>query len=149
MTPTDRLAAATTVFLDTAPVIYFIEGNPRYLAPLRPLFDRFDRGDAEAVVTPITLAECLVHPLRRGDQDPADVFGRLLASGHPTLMVDIDALIGRRAAEMRAMHNLTLTDSLQLSAAIAAECDAFLTNDRRLQRIPEARVIIIDDLQPA
>lgn len=42
-------------------------------------------------------------------------------------MVDIDALLGRQAAELRAIHNLALTDWLQLSASIAAECDAFLT----------------------
>jgi predicted nucleic acid-binding protein len=146
MTAIERLAGASTVFLDTAPVIYLVEGNPRYIAALRPLFERIDAGDAEAVVTPITLAECLVHPLRRGDRALTDTFGRLLASGHPTLMVDIDALIGRRAAELRATHNLTLTDSLQLSASIAAECDVFLTNDRRLERVNEARVIVLDDM---
>jgi hypothetical protein len=32
------------VFLDTAPVIYFVEKSERYLDAVRPIFDRIDQG---------------------------------------------------------------------------------------------------------
>jgi hypothetical protein len=57
-----RLSTARRVFLDTAPVIYYVEGNTRYVAALDPLFRRLDAGALEAVSSPVTLAECLVHP---------------------------------------------------------------------------------------
>jgi predicted nucleic acid-binding protein len=52
------------------------------------------------------------------------------------------------AAEMRAQHNLTLTDAFQASIAIKSNCDAFLTNDSVLKRITSTNVILLDDLEP-
>ncbi len=34
------LARATRIFVDTAPVIYFVEQHPRYLPLVEPVFDR-------------------------------------------------------------------------------------------------------------
>ena len=52
------------IFLDTAPVIYFVEKNPSFAPKVQPIFDRLDNGKLSAVVSPITLAECLVLPYK-------------------------------------------------------------------------------------
>ncbi|MGA1844796.1 MAG: type II toxin-antitoxin system VapC family toxin [bacterium] len=52
------------LFLDTAPLIYFVEKHPTYAKHLRPVFDRIDKGKLSAFTSPITLAECLVQPCR-------------------------------------------------------------------------------------
>ncbi len=31
------------IFLDTAPLIYFVEKHPEYISRLQPVFERFDR----------------------------------------------------------------------------------------------------------
>jgi predicted nucleic acid-binding protein len=36
-------------------------------------------------------------------------------------------------------------DSIQIAAAIAIEADAFLTNDDRLKRIKEVKVLVLED----
>ena len=66
MSLTDRLKKARRIFLDTSPVIYYVEKNPTFASKLQPLFDRFDDGNLMAVVSPITLAECLVLPYKLG-----------------------------------------------------------------------------------
>lgn len=146
MTPREHVMMAQSIFLDTAPIIYLVERHTRYFEAIRPVFNRFDAEEAMAVVTPVTLAECLVHPLRNQDDRLADAFNVILSSGHPTLMVDLDAIVGRLAASLRVQYGVTLTDALQLTAAIEAECDLFLTNDRRLQRVVEITVATVDDL---
>ena len=54
------------LFLDTAPAIYFLERHPAYFARMEAFF-RIRRDRKIVIVTsPVTLAECLVHPFRRG-----------------------------------------------------------------------------------
>ena len=42
---------------------------------------------------------------------------------------------------------MRLPDALQLAVAIEQGCEAFLTNDRRLARLTELRVLVLDDLE--
>jgi hypothetical protein len=55
------------VGLDTMPVIYFIESNPKYIDLVRSFFQAVDRGEVTVVTSMVTLLEVLVHPVRRGD----------------------------------------------------------------------------------
>jgi len=47
----------------------------------------------------------------------------------------------RAAAQLRAATGVQTPDSLQLVAALAAGCTAFLTNDRDLPTIPGLRIL--------
>ena len=63
-----------------------------------------------------------------------------------TLKEIIDQTASRKAAQLRANYNLSLTDALQLAVAIDANCDAFLTNDGELKRVVELNVIIMGEM---
>jgi len=145
---TDRLQAVKRLFLDTAPVIYFVEKNDRYLALLRAVFDTIDQGAIVAVTSPVTLAECLIVPYRLGQTQLLQAFEDLIVNGDNTVFVVIDDETARRAAELRAKYNLTLTDTIQLATALTADCDSFLTNDMALKRVAELNVIVLDDTEP-
>jgi predicted nucleic acid-binding protein len=144
----DALQGVSRVFLDTAPVIYHLESNPTYSAVVAQIFAEIVGGTVAAVTSPITLAECLVHPLRRGDTTLAQRFEDFIVRGRNTVFVIITDATATAAAEMRAQHNLTLTDAFQASIAIKSNCDAFLTNDSVLKRITSTNVILLDDLEP-
>ena len=64
--------ASKIVYLDTAPLIYFIEGYSIYQKKLARLFDLADKGDLSFVTSTITLLEVLVKPLREGQPAIAD-----------------------------------------------------------------------------
>jgi predicted nucleic acid-binding protein len=143
----EAIAGVSRLFLDTAPVIYHVQSNPAYRSRTRAVFQRLSEGAFEAVASAITLAECLVHPLRAGDADLAGQFRNTITRGANTLYVGVDAVV-ERAAGIRARYGLRLLDSLQLAAALASGCDAFLTNDHGLRRVEQIRVIVLDDLEP-
>ncbi len=63
----DALAPGSRLFLDSAPVIYYVERHPHYLSLVDVLFDALDDETIEAVTSPVTLAECLILPLRVGN----------------------------------------------------------------------------------
>ena len=47
----EHLQTVTQIFLDTAPVIYFVEKNPRYVEVARVVFDLIDSGSLSAVTS--------------------------------------------------------------------------------------------------
>lgn len=147
MTIADALRTVTRLFLDTAPVIYYVERNPVYSARVDDIFDRIDAGNPVAVTSAITLAECLVVPIRQGLVAAQQDFTDLIVTGANVTFVVLDAPIARTAAELRARYNLALGDAFQVAAALAAGCDALLTNDHGLLRVRELTILVLDDLE--
>jgi predicted nucleic acid-binding protein len=143
----DALLGVNKLFLDTAPVIYYVEQHPNYVSVVAEIFDRIDRGDVRAVLSPVTLAECLVVPYRSGSVLLQQEFLDVLAHGDNTDLVLIDHAIGRDAAELRARYNLGLLDALQVACALNTGCEALLTNDTRLRRVIELRIVVVEDLE--
>lgn len=141
------LQNVSRVLLDTAPVIYFVEKNPRYFSLVAEIFDRIDKGDLEAITTPVTLAEALVIPYRNNLSQLQKDFSDLIIFGGNTTCLSINPVIGQETAKLRARYNLSLTDAIQVSAALYAGCEAFLTNDRGLKRVTELRILILEDLE--
>ena len=146
MTATDALRGVTRLFLDTAPVIYHVESHPTYRARAASVFSLIDAGVVPAVTSPVTLAECLAGPCKRGLHALVTDFIDAIVRGAHTEFVPIDAAMAEAAARLRAAHGITLSDALQFAAAREARCHALLTNDLALRRVPGVRVIVLDDL---
>jgi predicted nucleic acid-binding protein len=85
-------------------------------------------------------------PLQKDDRELAVVFAELLVGGPNTEFQVIDATVATMAADISVRHNLRLPDSFQLAAAVTAGCDAFLTNDAQLRRVPGIHVVILDQI---
>ena len=145
MNISDVLTGVSRLFLDTAPVIYFVERNPHFIHSVDPIFERLEI-DITAVVSPITLAECLIHPLRLGLADLEQAFIDVLQQDE-VMFVDIDPSIAREAARIRMRYNLHLPDSLQIATALMADCQAFLSNDETLKRVTELKVLLVGELK--
>jgi predicted nucleic acid-binding protein len=143
----EALQGITHLFLDTAPVIYYVEEHPLFLATVTPIFDRIDSGLLIAVTSPVTLAECLVAPYRLSLIKLQQDFFDLIVHGRYTTFMPLDHEIARQAAELRARYNVTLPDALQIAAALSAGCEAFLTNDGNLDRVKELRVLVVGELE--
>ena len=63
-----RLVKGKTVFLDTAPFIYFIEKNSRYHDLIKPVISLIDAQEAQGITSTMTLLEVLVRTLRDGNK---------------------------------------------------------------------------------
>lgn len=143
----ERLQTVNRLFLDTAPVIYYVEGNERYLPLVQMVFDRLDAGLLTAVTSPITLAECLVIPYRLNRTDLRQAFTDLITGGNGAEFTPLDQTQAGLAAELRARYNLSLADAFQVATALNANCDAFLSNDIALNRVTEIDVIVLEDME--
>ncbi len=93
----EALLGVTRLFLDSAPVICFVEKNPEYFDRAAEFFRRIDDENIVAVSSTVTLAECRVHPIRNGNAKLVDDFTEVLVSP-PSVFVELDAAIGRHAS---------------------------------------------------
>jgi len=126
----EQLDLIRQVFLDTAPVIYFVEKNPDFSEKVHAVFSRLDDGKLIAVVSPITLAECLVLPYKIPNLDIAQIFLDLLVNSESVLFYPIDEVTADKAADLRARYNTDVTNRPE-----------GLTNSTRFPRQPSGRSV--------
>jgi len=144
----DALQGVTSILLDTAPVIYHLEKNPAFASTLDCFFRIRAERQILLVTTPITLAECLVHPIQNGRTELQSHYESLIVRGENTAFQPIGEREGIFAAHLRAKYGLTLADAFQVAIAQLADCQALLTNDAALTKVTEIRVLLVGDLQP-
>jgi predicted nucleic acid-binding protein len=136
------LPGIRTLFLDTAPVIYWVEQNPQYFPIVSVIFDRILNSMLMAVTSPITLAECLVHPYALNQTELQRNFINLIVNTENITFKTIDTSM----LAIRAKYNLQLPDAFQIAVALNAECEAFLTNDTAFRRVTELQILILNEL---
>lgn len=134
------------IFLDTAPLIYFIEGNSQYQEKLNQVFDSNDKGDFAFITSSITLLEVLVKPLKEKQPKLVERYINILTNARGIEIFEVTNAISIKAAELRAKYNLRTPDAIQLATAIEFNADYFLTNDFKLKLVSEVKSIVLSEL---
>ena len=140
-----KLENVSTVALDTAALIYYVEAHPTYCSLVEPIIEAIDKTDVTGITSTITLLEVLVLPLREGDSVLAREYRSILLHSNLRL-VSLTHNIAERAAEIRARHNLRTPDSIQVATAILNNADILIANDKKWKRITEVNVVILDEI---
>ena len=131
------------IFLDTAPLIYYIEENNAYVQKLNELFELKNR--CRFFTSVITLAEVLVMPFREGKPGLAKQYEDILTHAENVDIYEINIHIAKETAQLRAKHKIKTPDAIQLATAQYCSADYFLTNDLKLKPV-NINIITLDDL---
>jgi predicted nucleic acid-binding protein len=94
----------------------------------------------------LTLTEVLVKPIRLGHKKIASEYEQILKSSPNIELCDIDTNISKKAAKLRAKHALKTPDAIQLATGIEKNADYFFTNDFRLKKVSEIKILTLNDL---
>ncbi len=136
----------STVGLDTAPLIYYIEEHPTFLPQVAPFFEAAERGEFRVFTSLITLIEVLVHPLREGQSQLAQQYREIILQSPNLTAVRLNEDIAEQAAELRARHSLRTPDAIQLATAIYSGAEWFLTGDADLPKVPGISTLVLKHL---
>lgn len=136
----------TRIGLDTSLFIYHIEAVEPFAVAAEAVLRSFSQRLAIGITSVLTLTELLVKPLAAGRPGLAARYEELVREMPNMAVVDIDARIARRAAELRAAYRLQTADAIQIAAALEHGATAFITNDRALRRVSDLAVILLSDL---
>lgn len=133
------------VFLDTTPLIYFLDADANFGDKVRGIFEEILQSEKQMFTSVITCAEYLVHPYRTGNQEKVDAFMEFVSDCNiPIFQIDLE--MAKKAAGIRAEYkDFKAMDSLQLAVACIQKCDVFLTNDKQLRRFKEIPCITVAD----
>ena len=133
------------VFLDTAPLIYYIEENAQYSIILNKLFLENNKGVFLFQTSVITLLEVLVFPMRMNEIHLVEQYQNILCNSATINIYDITIEISKTAAVYRAKYGLKTPDSIQIATAVNTSADYFFTNDMRLKAVKEIEILVLDE----
>ena len=134
------------VFVDTSPIIYYLENNALYVDLIKKFFTKCLQENIQIVTSAITVEEYLVFPYSSGKMEFADNFKRFI-DYMGIKVVNIDSNIAEQAAKIRGQYkNFKAMDALQIATAIVSGCDMFFTNDKQLRQEKELSCMTMDDL---
>lgn len=134
------------VFVDTAPIIYYLENSSLYLDSIKRFFAKCIEENIQIVTSTITIEEYLVFPYSSGKMEFADNFKRFIEYMNIEV-IDIDPTIAEQGAKIRGQYkNYKAMDALQIAAAIVSGCDMFFTNDKQLKQEKELPCMTMEDV---
>ncbi len=93
------------------------------------------------IISDLSRLECRVKPLRDGDADLLRDYDEFFAAVGDVL--PLSSAVVDEATRIRATYGFKTPDALHLAAAVVGRCDAFLTNDHRLNRFTALPVEVL------
>ena len=106
-------------FLDASALIYLVDGEVHWAEATQATLQQLaaEAPDLTLAVSRLSVLECRVAPLRRGDQASLDRFEALFAKPD-LLVVELSASVVELATQLRAKHRLRTPDALQAACCL-------------------------------
>lgn len=132
--------------LDSMCFIYHFADHPQYAQLTSQIFQLLETGKNKAVTSTVSVIESLVLPEKQNNQLICFEYEKVFRN-HPNLRVlPVDFSISRLAAKLRAKYSFLRTpDAVQISSGLISGCSLFVTNDKKLGKIKEITVGLLDD----
>ena len=140
------LATTRRPYIESAPLIYYIEAHSTYIDRMDAIILGWEDAGTTVYSSAITLTEVLVHPMRSDNNSLAQAYRDILLNSSGFRLLPITGQVAEIAADLRARYNLRTPDAIHLAAALDNNCDAFLTNDAKLTRVAEINVQLLDSI---
>ncbi len=145
MKPPNSLKGVQGAVLDTMVLIYLLEDHPVYAPICERLLGWAETGVFSGVISPVTMAEIIVKPLRSGRSDLADRYQTALRNLANVTLCGFSWQTGVMAGALRAKYGLALPDMFQAACALD-NGGALISNDKALRQVGEIRVVLLDEL---
>ena len=141
----EAVRSASIVYLDSAPLVYYIQDNQTFSGLISPIIDAIPRGEKKGVTSYLTLLELLVMPFKKKRGDLVDKYRRVLLKSPHMHLLPLGEDVAEEAARIRASYRFRTPDAVQLASAKLSRADIFITNDRKLRRYKEVRVLVLSE----
>lgn len=127
--------------------IYHFELNKSYGEIVKQLFLQLQKNRLIAVTSTITIAEILSFEKLQEDRILFEETKNKLRQTPNLEIIPVDEAISEIAAILKYKYSIALPDAIQVATAVGSGQEAFITNDRSLQKIKEIKAIILDDFR--
>lgn len=130
--------------LDSNIFIYYLDRNSQVYSQADNLISRLTSGNFKVITSVLTLIEILSYKIppkliKQAEKDFSEIPNITLS--------DVTSEIGKTAARIRRERGLKLVDAVQLATAVVSNCEVFITNDFRLKRFKEVKVLLLQEIK--
>ena len=149
------LPAGDRVLLDSTSLIAYLNNGERVSPAAIHVIDQLVKsGRNPAVVSMVSVMECLIRPIKKGPEAYDNVLDFL--AHFPNLKPQvIDLAVAQEAAGIRATFDFSPPDSLVIATGVIAQVGHLVTNDLRWKRQLQGRriskrikVVYLEDFIP-
>ncbi len=135
-----------TVFVDTAPLIYFFEDHKIFAPRVARFLEEAFTKDVQLVTSMITYIELLTFPQRCGNERLSAKYRDYLTNSEHLSLYPLNVLVADAAVGFRVAYHLKTPDAIQLGTAKVCGADMVLTNDRDWSAVKELSIAVLADL---
>lgn len=128
------------ISLDTNIFVYYFGKHPEFHSLAVELFLRIVEKQTRILTSVLTLTELLsLKATEANIKKLEDSFTQI-----PYLtVIEVNREIATLAATIRRKYKFSLPDAILLATAVLAKADIFITNDTRLQKFKEIKVVLL------
>ncbi len=131
------------ISIDTNIFIYYFQKHPQFGPPSKELLLHFVKKQSIITTSIIALIELL--SFRATEEEIIKLEHEFIHIAKLD-MIDVSREIAREAAKIRREYKFRLPDSIQLATALHSKAQVFITNDQKLKRYKEIKVLTLTDL---
>lgn len=140
-----KIAQCKKLCLDSSCFIYQLSNHPRFAALTDELFSFIETGQTKGITSTISVIEVFVRPEKEKNWQLIKNYEGLFLNFPHLEIIPLDWDLARLTAQIRAKYSLRTPDCIQLALAQNEQADAFITNDKKLKRLKEVEVLILED----
>ena len=129
--------------IDTNIFIYYLNRNSQYHQVVENIFILFAKQKYQILTSTLTLTELLSFKTTEAASYNLE---KEFLSIFQFLILDVSRGIASQAARIRRKYDFHLVDSIQLATALEGKAKAFITNDKRLKKFKELKVLLVSEL---
>ena len=141
-----KLHPGETIFLDTAPFIYYFEDHKTYADRMEALLAAGMESGCRFVTSLITYIEVLTLPEKRGNHRLAAKYRDYFTNSNALSIHPLDLIVADATVRIRARHGLRTPDAIQIATALSCGADHVVTNDKQWRIVPDLPVVVMDEL---
>jgi len=141
-----QLKSGDSLFLDTAPLVYFWEKHDQYYEKMAALFDQVYTLGIQCTVSLLTYTEVINFPLKNRRPRLAAKYRDYLTNSSNINLYPFNLLVADKTAFFMAKYDLKMEAATQLATAAICGSDYVLTNYSDWQKVKSLRIVTVGDL---
>ncbi len=132
--------------LDSMVFIYQFADHPQYAPLTNIVIGLLEKKKIEAVTSAISVIEVFVKPEKEGNLAILNEYETVFQHLPGLEILPLDWPLSRLTAKLRGLYPTIRTpDAAQIAAALLKDYPVFLTNDNKLKKVKELKVITLKD----
>ena len=132
------------IFIDTAPLIYLIEGEDNFASSVEKQLRQWIKAEENLSTSTLTLLELLVVPMKQENKHLVQKYRALLQDILSEPLIPLSEAISEMASQIRGATGFKTPDSIQLATALYSGAEIFYTNDKRLSKFSGIKILTIE-----